>query len=77
MEKMVTRVPTDVAASILEKSEDFIRWGLRQNKFPFGVAVKTGAKRWSYHISVKKFSDYTGIPADEIRTMILARKEVG
>lgn len=77
MEKIVTRVPTDVAAIILEKSQDFIRWGLRQNKFPFGVAVKTGSKRWSYHISVKQLAEYTGIPAEEIRTMILAKKEVG
>lgn len=70
----MTRVPTDVAAKILEKSQEFIRWGLRQDKFPFGVAVQTGPKRWSYHISVKGLSDYTGVPVSEIERMITEAK---
>ena len=48
---MPRKVPTAVAARILGKSENFIRFGLQQGRLPFGSAVKTAKDRWSYHIS--------------------------
>ena len=38
---MPRKVPTAVAARILGKSENFIRFGLQQGRLPFGSAVKT------------------------------------
>lgn len=54
-------IPTAVAAQVMGKSEDFIRWGLRQNRLPIGDAVQMSDNRWSYYISSKLLSDYTGI----------------
>jgi hypothetical protein len=35
--------------------------GLQDGVFPFGYAVKISGKRFSYYISPKKFSEYTGL----------------
>lgn len=71
----MTRVPIEVAARVLEKSEDFVRWGLRQEKFPFGLAVQTRGNRWSYHISIKGLSEYTGEPIGKIEKLVQAYRE--
>ncbi len=63
---MVRVIDTKVAAQILGKAEQFIRIGLQQNRLPFGTAVQTGRDRWSYHISPRLLSDYTGIRQDDI-----------
>ena len=63
---MVKRVSTALAARIIDKSEDFIRWGLQQGRLPFGTAVQTAPKRWSSHVSPKLLSDYTGVSVEEI-----------
>lgn len=47
------------AARLLGKSEQFVRVGLQQKAFPFGVAVKV-SNRWNYHISDKLFKEYIG-----------------
>lgn len=47
------------AAKKLNKSEQFIRIGLQNERLPFGTAVKTSSK-WSYHISEKLFNEYIG-----------------
>lgn len=47
------------AASLLGKSEQFIRIGLQQGALPFGTAVKMRG-RYSYHISDKKIHEYIG-----------------
>lgn len=44
-------------AKIMDKSEMFVRIGLRENRFPFGSAVK-GSSTWSYHISRRAFERY-------------------
>lgn len=62
----IRRVSTAIAARILDKSEDFIRWGLQQGRVPIGSAVQTGPKRWSYHVSPKLLADYSGLSIDEI-----------
>ncbi|MBR1681483.1 hypothetical protein IJ707_06820 [bacterium] len=66
---MVKRVSTALAARIIDKSEDFIRWGLQQGRLPFGTAVQTAPKRWSYHVSPKLLSDYTGVSVEEIEVL--------
>ena len=50
---MPRKVPTAVAARILGKSENFIRFGLQQGRLPFGSAVKTAKDPWSYHMMTK------------------------
>lgn len=67
---MPRKVPTVIAAKVIGKSEDFIRWGLQQGRLPFGSAVKTGKERWSYHISPKLLADYSGMPLGCIVKMI-------
>lgn len=50
------------AAELLGKSQQFIRIGLQRNILPFGVAIKMpGRTTYTYHISPRKFCDYTGI----------------
>ena len=49
------------AAQIIHKSPDYIRVGLQQGRFPWGSAVKTGDKNWSYNIIKKKFLEYAGL----------------
>lgn len=48
------------AAKLLGKSEQFVRIGLKENRLPFGTAVKVSSKRWNYHISDKLFNEYLG-----------------
>lgn len=48
------------AAKLMNKSEQFVRIGLQRNLLPFGVAIKTSSK-YTYYISGKKFSEYTGV----------------
>jgi len=47
------------AAIAMGKSEQFVRVGLRNNRFPFGTAVKLSSQ-WTYYISPKLFYDYVG-----------------
>lgn len=49
------------AARAMQKSELFIRVGIREGVLPFGFAVKTGQHRYSYFISRRKFEESTGI----------------
>ena len=69
----IKKVPVKVAAAILGKSEQFVRCGLRYGNLNFGVAVSSNPHKrnatYSYHISPKKFMDYTGCTADDIFQM--------
>ena len=67
---MPRKVPTVIAARLLGKSENFIRFGLQQGRLPFGSAVKTGKDRWSYHVSPPLLAQYTGIPLGQIVSMV-------
>ncbi len=58
-------VPCDLAAKILGKGIDFIRYGLQQKAFQFGVAVKTSSS-YTYHISPYLLSQYIGTSEPEI-----------
>ena len=66
----IKKVPVKVAAYILGKSEQFIRCGLRYGSLNFGSAVSSNPHKknatYSYHISPRKFMEYTGYTVDEI-----------
>lgn len=47
------------AAHLMGKSEQFIRVGLRNKRFPFGSAVKLSSQ-WTYYISPTLFYEYVG-----------------
>ena len=62
----IKKVPIAVAATILGKSEQFVRRGLIAGKLPFGMAVEGIGGRYSYHISPKLFMEYTGCSLKDI-----------
>lgn len=72
---MVRRVSTATAARIIDKAEDYIRFGLQQGRLPFGSAVQTGRNRWSYHISPVLLANYSGVPLAEIEAMMNEEKK--
>lgn len=63
---MLKKIHVNVAARLLGKSTDFVRWGLRKERYPFGLAVSKRGKIWSYHISPKLFSEYTGLSLNQL-----------
>lgn len=62
------RISVENAARLMGVSGQFIRIGLQQGVLPFGYAVKR--QRWSYYISPMKFSEYTGIPMEEVKRYV-------
>lgn len=50
-----------LAAQLMKKSKKFVACGLQEGRFPWGYAVQTSPERWTYFISVKKFTEHTGI----------------
>lgn len=59
MIKEVTMTVED-CAKVLSIGEQTLREALKQNKFPFGVAVKTTESRWTFWISKAKVEEYIG-----------------
>ena len=49
------------AAKLMGVGKQFIRVGLQRGLLPFGYAIRVSGKRYTYHISPKKFAEYTGI----------------
>lgn len=49
-------VPIKTAAAMMGVSPQFLRFGLKQDKFPFGVGVKQ--KGWRFYINPVKFKEY-------------------
>ena len=54
------RISVHRVAQLMNVSEQFVRVGLQQGKFPFGYAVKMSSK-WTYFINPVKFTEATGI----------------
>lgn len=52
----MSKISISEAAKLLNVSPLFLRMGLRQGKFPFGVAVLM--KRWTYYINDQKLNQY-------------------
>jgi hypothetical protein len=59
------RLSVKEAAALMCVSEQFLRIGLQQGKFPFGTAVKTSSK-WSYYINTTQFLRYIGAQVDRL-----------
>ena len=62
MERIETITPYE-AGKIIGKNAEYIRAGLRANRFNFGSAVppKEPGGRWNYNIIRSKFLEYVGI----------------
>lgn len=54
--KQPERITVPEAAAVMGVNPQFLRLGLQQGKFPFGVAVKR--KRWAYYINPVQFREY-------------------
>lgn len=59
---MIAQMTVKEAAQAMGKTEQFIRIGLQQNRFPWGYAVKMGGEH-SYFINKKKFQEVEGYEA--------------
>lgn len=46
------------AAKKLGMNTQTLRLALQQDKFPFGVAVKTSENRWTYYINEQRLENY-------------------
>lgn len=57
----MNKITIKQAAALMGKSQQSIRLGLQQKTLPIGSAIKTSKNRWTYYISPKLFSDFTGI----------------
>lgn len=57
--KEIDQISVKLASKLMGKSEQFLRVGLRNDRFPFGTAVKLSSQ-WTYYISPKLFFDYIG-----------------
>lgn len=60
----VFNVPVPIVAKALGKSDDFVRRGLVEKRFPWGYTVHTN--KWVPWISSKRFAEETGIPINVI-----------
>lgn len=60
IEKIETITP-ETAGKVLHKNAEFVRAGLRQDRFPFGTAVQSESGQWNYLIIKSKFLDYIGV----------------
>lgn len=57
IKKVETMTPEQVAKK-LGKGVEFVRAGLRQDRFPFGTAVESNSGQWNYLIIKSKFMEY-------------------
>ena len=55
------KVSIEEAASLMGVSQQYVRIGIQQGILPFGVAVRVGGGRYTYYISPKQFTEFTGI----------------
>ncbi len=62
LSKVETITPYE-AAKMIGKNAEFIRAGLRQNRFPFGSAVPPDKPegKWNYVIFKNKFLQFVGV----------------
>lgn len=67
MKEYKERLTTAKVARYLNKSDEFVRYGLIKGILPFGIAQKLpNRKRYSYYINPKLFYSYLGGRPNEI-----------
>ncbi|MCI8655451.1 MAG: hypothetical protein HFJ48_06270 [Clostridia bacterium] len=54
----VETITPEIAGKCLHSSAECIRAGLRQERFPFGVAIQGKTGQWRYIIIKSKFLEY-------------------
>lgn len=61
-------LPVKIAAELMDKTEMFIRCGLRCTppRFDFGTGVLMEGGQWSYFISTTKFLNFIGININDV-----------
>jgi len=64
LQKVETITPYE-AGRLIGKNAEYIRAGLRANRFDFGSAVQSKTGRWNYNIIKSKFLNYAGIERSE------------
>jgi len=57
--KDMDKISVDIAAKLLNKSPQFVRIGLQQQRLPIGSAVQMSSE-WTYHISYELLKKYVG-----------------
>ena len=65
-----TKINIEETAKIMQKSAQYVRLGLQQQRLPFGSAVQKPNGRWSYDIVFKAFCEYMRITVDEMNKKI-------
>lgn len=63
LQKIETITPYE-AGKILGKNAEWVRAGLRQNRFNFGTAVQSKSGQWNYNIVKSKFLEYAGLKGE-------------
>ncbi len=48
-------------AKLMHKHKNTIALGLQQGVFPWGYAIRTSERRWSYFINAKRFAEVEGV----------------
>lgn len=56
-----TKLTVKIAADLMGVSEQFVRVAMQQKQLPIGTAVKLTGSKYTYYISPKLFTEYTGI----------------
>lgn len=64
------KITVQEAAKRMHKTPQFVRLGLQQGIFSWGVAIKTSSQ-WSYWINPVKFAEAMGMTVEELM------KEIG
>lgn len=49
------------AAKLMGMNHNTVRKGLQQGVFPWGYAIRTSKRRWTYFINAKRFAEIEGI----------------
>lgn len=57
--------PTD-AARLMGMSPRSVQLGLQQSVFPWGYAIKTSDKKWTYFINARRFAEIEGITLPDV-----------
>lgn len=71
------RITIKQAAELLGVSQQFLRIGLQQGKFPFGIAVKTSRNRYTYYINSTQFVKYLSGEIDNSVNAIVQEQRFG
>ncbi len=70
------KVPVILAAKLMGTTVDSLRCAMQRKEVDLGWAIKRSS-RWTYNISPKKLSDYTGVRLADIHKMVVIYRKTG